>query len=130
MASPRDLRVLDARAASAAQYAVMKHQMINGDIWVRCLRCGRTWQSASREELSIFDEGRASRLPRRTEPSTGQQFDEERSRTTNAAIDVRRRTTRCRHQSSAVSHASTLNQGRLIDAADTYRENIASTNLR
>ena len=27
----------------AAQYAVIKHQMINGDIWVRCLRCGKTW---------------------------------------------------------------------------------------
>ena len=26
------------------QYAIMRHIMGNGDIWVRCLRCGKTWK--------------------------------------------------------------------------------------
>jgi hypothetical protein len=28
----------------AGQYAVIKHTMSNGDMWVRCLRCGKTWK--------------------------------------------------------------------------------------
>jgi hypothetical protein len=28
----------------AGQYAVLKHTMSNGDMWVRCLRCGKTWK--------------------------------------------------------------------------------------
>lgn len=27
-----------------SQYAVIKHKMGNGDIWVRCLRCAKTWK--------------------------------------------------------------------------------------
>ena len=26
------------------QYAVLKHTFANGDMWVRCLRCGKTWK--------------------------------------------------------------------------------------
>lgn len=26
------------------QYCIMRHVMGNGDIWVRCLRCGKTWK--------------------------------------------------------------------------------------
>ena len=26
------------------QYAVLKHRMANGDMWVRCLRCAKTWK--------------------------------------------------------------------------------------
>jgi hypothetical protein len=40
--SPRDLAAMK-RGGSDPTYAVIKHQMINGDIWVRCLRCGKTW---------------------------------------------------------------------------------------
>jgi hypothetical protein len=28
----------------AGQYSVLKHTMSNGDMWVRCLRCGKTWK--------------------------------------------------------------------------------------
>jgi hypothetical protein len=38
----------------------MKHQMINGDIWVRCLRCGKTWNPPVREELFLRRRGKAS----------------------------------------------------------------------
>jgi hypothetical protein len=26
------------------QYAVLKHQFLNSDVWVRCLRCGKWWK--------------------------------------------------------------------------------------
>jgi len=32
------------RSTSSSRYAVMKHQHMNGDVWVRCLRCGKTWK--------------------------------------------------------------------------------------
>lgn len=32
-----------------SQYAVMKHTFANGDMWVRCLRCGKTWKPPVRE---------------------------------------------------------------------------------
>ncbi len=40
--SQRNLQVLST-GGNSPQYAVIKHQMINGDLWVRCLRCGKTW---------------------------------------------------------------------------------------
>src|ERR1035437_3816446 len=40
--SQRNMQVLST-GGNSIQYAVLKHQMINGDMWVRCLRCGRTW---------------------------------------------------------------------------------------
>lgn len=27
-----------------SQYAVLKHIFANGDMWIRCLRCGKTWK--------------------------------------------------------------------------------------
>lgn len=35
------------------QYAVIKHQMINRDIWVRCLRCGKWWKPPCRSEFKL-----------------------------------------------------------------------------
>jgi hypothetical protein len=32
------------------QYAVIKHQMIHGDIWVRCIRCGKWWKPPIRSQ--------------------------------------------------------------------------------
>jgi len=31
------------------QYAVLKHTFANGDMWVRCLRCGKTWKPPVKE---------------------------------------------------------------------------------
>ena len=35
-----------------AQYAVRKHQIMNGDIWVDCIRCGKKWRPPIRTEYS------------------------------------------------------------------------------
>ncbi len=41
-----------------SQYAVMKHQFANGDIWVRCLRCGKTWKPPLKEDFYFDKKGR------------------------------------------------------------------------
>lgn len=34
-----------------SQYAVLKHTFANGDMWVRCLRCGKTWKPPVKEDF-------------------------------------------------------------------------------
>jgi hypothetical protein len=33
-----------------SQYAVLKHTFANGDMWVRCLRCGKTWKPPIKDD--------------------------------------------------------------------------------
>src|ERR1017187_4125039 len=35
-----------------SQYAVLKHTFANGDMWVRCLRCGKTFKPVRRESFA------------------------------------------------------------------------------
>ena len=35
-----------------SQYAVIKHTFGNGDMWVRCLRCGKTWKPPIRSHFA------------------------------------------------------------------------------
>lgn len=44
------------------QYAVMKHQFGNGDVWVRCLRCAKTWKPPIEDDY-FFDENGVSVTP-------------------------------------------------------------------
>jgi len=37
------------------QYAVLKHQMANGDIWVRCLRCAKWWIPPYKEDFETAE---------------------------------------------------------------------------
>lgn len=32
-----------------SQYAVLKHTFANSDLWIRCLRCGKTWKPPVKE---------------------------------------------------------------------------------
>lgn len=36
----------------SSQYAVLKHTFANGDMWVRCLRCGKTWKPPIKEDCA------------------------------------------------------------------------------
>lgn len=40
------------------QYAVFKHQFLNGDIWVRCLRCGKWWKPPVKESFYFNEQGK------------------------------------------------------------------------
>ena len=36
-----------------SQYAVLKHTFANGDMWVRCLRCGKWWKPPLEEDYML-----------------------------------------------------------------------------
>jgi hypothetical protein len=122
--SPRDMRVLTTGGASV-QYAIMKHQMINGDIWVRCLRCGKTW--APPVEKNFFYDGK-----RQVAPQDGEfdkvRFDKAREEYMRATMfetnNSMSGSVQCRFSTFDVD------SGKMVDAADKYRENLASTTLR
>lgn len=40
------------------QYAVLKHVMMNGDMWIRCMRCGKTWKPPVEENFYFDGEGK------------------------------------------------------------------------
>jgi hypothetical protein len=40
-----------------SQYAVLKHTFANGDTWVRCLRCGKTWKPPVKSDFKNNAEG-------------------------------------------------------------------------
>lgn len=56
--SARNMQVLST-GGNSVQYAVIKHQMINGDMWVRCLRCGRTWLPPVKENFYFNERGKS-----------------------------------------------------------------------
>lgn len=39
-----------------SQYAVLKHTFANGDMWVRCLRCGKTWKPPIRSQFQTEED--------------------------------------------------------------------------
>jgi hypothetical protein len=56
--SARDMKVLST-GGNSIQFAVIKHQMINGDMWVRCLRCGKTWLPPVKENFYFNEKGKS-----------------------------------------------------------------------
>lgn len=126
--SPRDWTVLKT-GGNAVQYAIMKHQMINGDIWVRCLRCGKTWNPPVEKNFFFNAEGK------NVAPVDGI-FN--KARFEKAAADYKEATMFPTNNSMSTSVQCRFGRTildsegkkREIDAADTYRENIYSTNLR
>jgi hypothetical protein len=125
MASARDIRCMTRGGNDAGQYSVIKHQMINGDIWVRCQRCSRTWTPPV-EKNFYFRNGK------NVAPVDGT-FDADlfkrAQRDYEEAVNFPTRNTmsgsvQCRF------YTIDPNTGKQIDAADKYRENVASSNLR
>jgi hypothetical protein len=122
--SARDMRALTT-GGSEDQYAVIKHQMINGDIWVRCNRCGRTWSPPV--ESNFYFKGGKSVAP------VDGVFDKDKFRAAQEdyqrAVQFPTRNTmsgsvQCRFQKF------NLETGRLEDASVLYRESVKDTNLR
>jgi hypothetical protein len=123
--TPRDMRVLTT-GGNNVQYAIMKHQMINGDIWVRCLRCCKTW--APPVEKNFFFNAKGKQVA----PQDGQ-FDKAKfERAREEYIRATMFETNNSMSGSVQCRFATLDleTGKMVDAADKYRENIASTTLR
>ena len=125
LVGPRDSRVLST-GGNGAQMAVIKHQMINGDIWVRCLRCGKTWSPPVEKNFFFNKNGRV------VAPVDGE-FD--RIKFEKSVEDYKRATMYETNNSMSASvqcRFTTFDpeSKKMVDAADLYRESIASTNLR
>jgi hypothetical protein len=123
-ASQRDMRVLTT-GGNGNQFSVIKHQMINGDIWVRCLRCAKTWKPPVEKEF-YFRNGK------QVAPQDGT-FD--KARFDAARLEYLRA---CNFETNNSMSGSVqcrfstfdLESGKMVDAADIYRERISSSNLR
>lgn len=122
--SQRDQKVLFF-GGDAAQHAIMKHQMITGDIWVRCLRCGRTWKPPIKQEFFVNAKGKV------VAPADGV-FD--KAKFDEAVADYKRALmfpTNNSTSSSVLCKFATFDaDGNPIDAADKYREIVSASNLR
>jgi len=107
----------------------MKHQMINGDIWVRCLRCGKTWKPPVEKDFFFDEKGK------NVAPADGKfdkvRFekvaDEYRSASMFPTNNSMSTSVQCRFGKAVIDSDGVT---RIIDGADQYRENIASSNLR
>jgi hypothetical protein len=124
-ASQRDMRVLNT-GGNGNQFSVIKHQMINGDIWVRCLRCAKTWAPPVEKNFYFNEAGR------QVAPRDGK-FDKVRFEA--ARLEYLRACnfeTNNSMSGSVQCRFSTFDvaSGKMVDAADIYRERIASSNLR
>lgn len=40
----------------SADYSVIKHIMLNSDMWIRCTRCGKTWKPPVKEHFDTVEE--------------------------------------------------------------------------
>jgi hypothetical protein len=123
--TPRDFTVLT-RGGDKEIYSVIKHMMINSDIWVHCTRCKKTW-SPPVESKFFFDEN-----GREVAPADGT-FDQKKFE--QAQIEYQQALAFPSNNTMSASVICQFKQfdpktRRLFDANDKYRENISSTNLR
>jgi hypothetical protein len=123
--TPRDMRVLTT-GGNNIQYAIMKHQMINGDIWVRCLRCGKTW--APPVEINYFFNDKGKQVAPQDGIFDKAHFERSRDEYIRATMfetnNSMSGSVQCRFSTFDVE------SGKMVDASDKYRESIASTTLR
>jgi hypothetical protein len=123
--TPRDQRVLTT-GGNSPQYAIMKHMMINGDIWVRCLRCGKTWNPPVQSNFFFDAKGK------KVAPADGK-FDLAKFQT---AVDEYERAVNFETNNSMSQSVQCrfskfdVASGKMVDAAEDYRERVASSNLR
>ena len=67
---------------NSSQFAVLKHKFANGDFWVRCLRCGKTWKPPVKSEhktdisynAAMVEYKVALEFPTQNKPSAGVVF--------------------------------------------------------
>ena len=56
--TPRDMAVLTT-GGDSQQAAVIKHRMIDGNLWIRCMRCSKTWTPPQKNNF-FFDRKRTA----------------------------------------------------------------------
>jgi hypothetical protein len=123
--SQRDMKVLST-GGNSPYYAVIKHQMINGDMWVRCLRCGKTWLPPVKENYYFNAKGKVVAPVDGT--FSAEKFEAARQDYMKAvAFD-----TNNTPSGSVICKFTKWDAAseQWVDASQDYRNNIKSTNLR
>jgi hypothetical protein len=123
--SQRNLQVLST-GGNSPQFAVIKHQMINGDFWVRCLRCGKTWLPPVKDNYFLNAKGKV------VAPVDGV-FSQEKFDAAVAAYRVA-----VAFETNNTSSGSVIckfskwdeKSEQWVDATNDYRQAVKSTNLR
>lgn len=126
--SARNMSALST-GGNGQQFAVIKHQMINGDIWVRCLRCAKTWVPPQKEKFFFDAKGKQA-------PADGPQagvFDVEKYK--EAVADYHRAVSFETNNSMSGSVQCKFlkyneETGEWVDASADYRKSVIDTNLR
>lgn len=121
--SPRDMRVLHT-GGNKEQYAVLKHQMINGDIWVLCLRCAKTWKPPLEKDFFFDEKGR------NVAPQDGTFSRDKFEQANFEYLQAVNFNTNNSMSTSVQCRFTTIENGRGVDAADKYRELVSSSTLR
>ncbi len=125
MAHARDLRVLH-EGGDSEKRSIIRHRMINGDMWIRCTRCGKTWQPPVETNFYFDAEGH------RVAPEDGA-FN--KTRFMEADRDYREAckfTTTGSPSSSVICsfHKWDPTSRTWVDGNKEYRESMSATNLR
>jgi hypothetical protein len=123
--SQRNLQVLST-GGNSPQYAVIKHQMINGDFWVRCLRCGRTWLPPVKENFYFNAKGK------QVAPVDGVFSQEKFVQAENEYRQAVQFETNNTPSGSVICKFSKWDEKseQWVDATNDYRQAVKNTNLR
>lgn len=123
--SARNLNALST-GGNSIQYAVIKHQMINGDFWVRCLRCAKTWLPPV--ELNFYFDAKGKKVAPKDGKFSAEKFEAAKTEYIRAVNFETNNSpsgsVQCRF--SKWDEAS----GQWVDAAKEYREGVKNTDLR
>jgi hypothetical protein len=122
--SQRNLQVLST-GGNSPQYAVIKHQMLNGDFWVRCLRCGKTWLPPVKDNFYFSGKKQVA-------PVDGVFSSEKFEAASLAYRQAVAFETNNSPSGSVICKFSKWDEksGQWVDAANDYRQAVKSSNLR
>lgn len=125
MAHARDLRVLH-EGGDSEKRSIIRHRMINGDMWIRCTRCHKTW--APPVEKNFYFDATGTQVA----PVDGA-FDQGRFNDAKKEyLEACKFTTTGSPSSSVVCsfHKWDPTTRTWVDGNKEYRDSMASTNLR
>lgn len=106
-----------------SQYAVLKHKFFNSDIWIRCLRCGKTWKPPIELDFYFNDVGVV--VAKQDGKFNKEKFDQS-VREYKEALAFQTKNT----MSTSYTFEFTSTNPAKVDAKTWVREQMASTTLR
>jgi hypothetical protein len=125
MVDSRNMRVLH-EGGDSEKRSVIRHRMINGDLWIRCTRCGKTWAPPVKK-MFYFDADGHNVAPQDGVFNQGRFNDAFRE-----WQEACKFTTTGSPSSSVICsfHKWDVTNRKWVEGNDEYRESMASTTLR